>query len=366
MREVNVDLKKITATLIVILLLLCMATASASSSGTVSNPLISLSYLDGAFVKSLKSDISLVLDDAMAGALNKLDEISRNYARYSFAPGFTRISFSAGDTVMISMGSSFILLSGSATLTSVYGAVVNLSTGYEVAAGTRLTQFHRYFCTENTTAVITADVESSGQVDGYYLTDTAVANRHHPVFRDVMENDWYYPAVDFVYGNNLFGGTSANTFSPAMPMTRGMFVTVLYRLEGEPETGSGGQFGDVQEPSLYYYDAVTWANANNIVLGYNSNAFGPNDSVTREQMAAIIYRYAEYKHRDMSESGSVTDSVYDTLPDIENVSDYAVSAARWAVSWGVINGSNGMLLPRNTATRAEVAQIISNYVRVFE
>ena len=351
-------MKRTIAAGIAMLLLLFMVTASASTAGTSSDPLITLSYLSGTFTPSLKKDYLQVLDDASAAAMKKLGEIYGDYASYDFTPGFMRVSFAAGDTVMLSMGSSFILLSGSATLTSANGAVINISSGREAAAGSQLVQYQRYFCVEDTTAIITANSLSVGQVDGYYLVETAPGNKTHPVFKDVRERDWFYPAVDFVYNNKLFGGTGQDTFSPSTPMTRGMFVTVLYRLEGEPHVGAGGQFTDVQNTSLYYYDAVTWANDNNIVLGYSDGTFGANNHVTREQISTIIHRYAVYKGLDMTAAGST----YNSFPDRGNVSAYAVEAMQWVVSRGVINGSNGMLMPKNTATRAEVAQIVSNYV----
>jgi len=354
-------LKRTAAAGIVILLLLCITTASVAAPGSSENSLITLSELEGKIAASLKTDISQALGGAADTSTKKLDELYRNYAEYSFASGFTRISLSAGDSVVLSTGSSFILLSGTATLTAVDGTVIDVTAGQEAVSEERINQQRRYFCVEDSTAVFTANSASIGQVDGYYIINTAIPNRPHPVFRDVMEKDWYYSAVDFVYKNNLFGGTASNTFSPSVSMTRGMFVTVLYRLEGEPVVGTGGQFADVRDTSLYYYDAVTWANANNVVLGYSNGTFGPNDPVTREQMATIIYRYAEYKQRNMTESGSA----YDTFPDRGNVSGYAAAAMRWTVSWGIINGSNGRLLPRNTATRAEVAQIIMNYVTII-
>ena len=357
-RGIDADLKRIIAAGIVMLLLLFMVTASASTAGTASNPLITLSHINGTFAPSLKTENLWILESATTKAINKLDEIYGAYAEYDFATDFTRVSIATGDMVMLSMGSSFILLSGSATLNSANGAVINVSAGGEAAAGSQLAQYQRYFCAEDTTAIIIANSASVGQVDGYYLVETTAANRTHPVFRDVREKDWYYPAVDFVYNNGLFGGTAPNTFSPATPMTRGMFVTVLYRLEGEPAVDSGGQFSDVWDTTLYYYNAVTWANANDIVLGYSNGTFGVNNPVTREQIATIIYRYAAYKGRDMSPAGSA----YSAFSDRGNVSGYAVDAMQWVVSKGVINGSNGMLLPRNTATRAEVAQIINNYV----
>ena len=140
-------------------------------------------------------------------------------------------------------------------------------------------------------------------------------------------------------------------------MTRGMFVTVLYRLDGQPAVGPGGAFSDVGNPSAFYFDPVTWASGNGIVSGFTDGTFRPSAAITREQMAAIMHRYATFKGRDMSMPGTV----FDTFPDRGEVSEFAALAMRWAVSWEIIRGSGGNLLPRNTATRAEVAQIIFNY-----
>ena len=155
----------------------------------------------------------------------------------------------------------------------------------------------------------------------------------------------------------MFTGTSATAFSPNMPMTRAMFVTVLYRMDGRPATGAGGGFSDVRNPSQYYYNAVIWASANDIVTGNTDGTFQPDIHVTREQMAAIMYRYATYKGRNLSTSGTL----FDTFPDRNAISGYAAHAMRWTVSHEVIRGSGGKLLPQSTATRAEVAQIIYNY-----
>jgi len=136
-----------------------------------------------------------------------------------------------------------------------------------------------------------------------------------------------------------------------------MFVTVLYRLDGRPSVGTGGDFSDVGNPAAFYYDAVTWASGNSIVRGYEDGTFQPNRSVTREEMAVIMHRYASFKNKDVSASGDVLGS----FSDNDIVSAFAVDALRWAVAKEIIRGSGGRLLPRNTATRAEVAQIIFNY-----
>lgn len=351
------DLKRTIAAGLVMIMLVFMVTASASPAGSITDPLISRSYLEGTYATSLHFDIRNKLGGALSDAMGKLDEIYRSHVGYSFAPGFTRVSLSQGSAISLSAGSSFILFSGSASLAITSGVVINVATGNEAVAGSRLTPYQRYFCTENTSARITASSALTGQVDGYYLLVGGTAPPTSLPFIDVAAGAWYFSAVEFVYKNELFTGVSANTFAPTTPMTRAMFVTVLHRLDGRPPAGDGGGFSDVSNISLYYYDAVAWANGNEIVTGYADGTFQPDRYVTREQMAAIMHRYAIYKERDIS----VTGNVYDTFPDKGRVSVYAVAAMRWAVSKEIIRGSNGNLLPQNTATRAEVAQIIYNY-----
>ena len=341
---------------LVLLLLACTATVSAST-GSIDNPLITRSYLDGAFSELMRADAAGVLGSAADTADSRLDEIFKDYVGYSFTPRFIPISLAAEETVSLSQGASFILLSGTAALSVTSGTVININTGSEAISGSSLDQYHRYFCVENTTAVITANTASTGQIDGYYFKSGPGSVIQQHFFIDVSESAWYYAAIDYVYKNGLFAGTAANTFSPGTPMTRGMFVTVLHRLDGLPAAGSGGGFSDVASTSLYYYDAVTWANDKGIVTGYTDGTFQPDRAVTREEMAAIMHRYASYKGRDMQAAGEA----YDLFPDAADVSSYAVAPMRWAVSREIIRGSGGRLLPRNTATRAEVAQIVYNF-----
>ena len=356
-KGMDVDLKRTIAAGITLLMLLCMVTASANTAGSQTDPLITLSYLNGAYKDSLKSDAAASLNSAVAPSVEKLDEIYRKYAGYKFAPRFSPFTLEPGGTITLSTGSSVILLTGSASLTVSSGAVVNVSTGREEASGAALTQYQRYFCTENTMAVITASSAMTGQVDGYYLSDGDTPAPQTLPFRDVDTDAWFYTAVGFVYANGLFSGTAADTFSPGIPMTRAMFVTVLYRLAGQPEVSAGSTLSDVTDTSQYYYNAVAWANGNGIVAGYADGRFLPDNQVTREQMAAIMYRYAALQNRGLSADGTA----FDEFPDKESVSEYAVGAMRWAVANGVISGSDGRLLPQNTATRAQVAQIIYNY-----
>ena len=175
-------------------------------------------------------------------------------------------------------------------------------------------------------------------------------------FTDVRETDWFYDDVVFAYENGLFSGTTATTFSPYAPMTRAMLVTVLYRLEGEPAVTGRSGFSDVTIGS-YYEAAVTWAADNGIVNGTSATTFSPSENVTREQMAAILCRYAQYKRYDTTASAALS-----AFSDAAAVSTYAKAPLSWAVAEKLVNGTDGKLLPRASATRAQVAAILHRFV----
>ena len=175
-------------------------------------------------------------------------------------------------------------------------------------------------------------------------------------FTDVRESDWFYEDVAFAYENGLFAGTSDTTFSPNASMTRAMLVTVLYRLEGQPAVNGRSGFSDVQYNG-YYEDAVTWAADNGIVNGTSTTTFSPNANVTREQMAAILYRYAQYKKYNTAASSGLNG-----FTDHASVSGYAAASLEWAVAEKLVNGSAGKLMPTGNATRAQVAAILHRFV----
>lgn len=176
-------------------------------------------------------------------------------------------------------------------------------------------------------------------------------------FNDVSANDWFASAVDYVTGKGMMNGTADNTFSPKANTTRGMVVTVLYRLENQPST-SAASFTDVAS-GAYYANAVAWANANGIVSGYGSGKFGPNDKVTREQLAAILYRYAQYKKYDVSVGEDTNILSYN---DAQSISSYAIPAIQWACGAGVVTGKSGSKLDsKGNATRAEVAAMLMRF-----
>ncbi|SBW04891.1 exported hypothetical protein [uncultured Eubacteriales bacterium] len=177
-------------------------------------------------------------------------------------------------------------------------------------------------------------------------------------FADVRSGAWYYDAVKYAIQNGLFTGTTTTTFGPEADMSRAMLVTVLYRLEGKPAVTAGATFTDVGN-GQWYTDAVRWANATGIITGYGSGMFGTNDSVTREQLAAILYRYADYRGYDTTGADDLS-----AYSDASGVSPYARSAMEWAVDAGLITSTTtGGLLPGDSASRAQVATILMRFVK---
>ena len=179
-------------------------------------------------------------------------------------------------------------------------------------------------------------------------------------FSDVRPSDWYHDAVNYVCENGLMNGTSDTAFSPNATTSRGMIVTILYRLAGSPdmpESNWGYPYADV-DAAAYYSTPVYWARMNELVTGYSDTQFGPDDAITREQLTAILYRYAFYLGLN-TDTGFIPDKYYD-FPDYQTVSRYATNAMSWCVNKGIVSGSDGKLNPQGTATRAEVATMLMN------
>lgn len=176
-------------------------------------------------------------------------------------------------------------------------------------------------------------------------------------FKDVKENDWFYEAVSYAVENGLMSGMSEDIFAPNTPLTREMLAVVLYNVEGQPESAGVNPFTDVKA-DIWYTDAILWANENGIVAGYDNGAYGVGDFITREQFAAILYRYAQFKGYDTTQGGMAVRE----FSDYENVSDYARPAMAWAVNAGIMGGmDDGTLMPQGKATRAEAATMLMNF-----
>ena len=175
-------------------------------------------------------------------------------------------------------------------------------------------------------------------------------------FTDVAPDAWYAQAVERVAARGLFAGTGDGAFSPDAAMTRGMVVTVLYRLAGQPAADAAGAYPDVP-PDAYCAAAVAWAGDKGVVSGYSGGRFAPDDAITREQLAALLYRYAQQAGGDVS-----ADADMSAYPDGAEASGYAVPALRWACGAGILQGGSGGLMPQAAATRAQVAVMLTRYL----
>ena len=178
-------------------------------------------------------------------------------------------------------------------------------------------------------------------------------------FADVNAGDWFYRDVLFSYEKRLMSGMDAADFAPYANTTRAQIAVIFYRMEGSPAVEGENSFTDVVRGSgtAWFYDAVTWAQQNGIMGGYSNSSFAPNDPITREQLAAIFYRYAQYKGYDTTQGGMAIRE----FDDYESISDYAMGAMAWAVNTGLVKGDSNLLYPKGTATRAEIAALFHRF-----
>jgi len=192
------------------------------------------------------------------------------------------------------------------------------------------------------------------------IVDVCRGDRRCPsaAYKDVASNSWYHPYADYVVKNGLMNGTGANTFAPEGSMTRGMLVTVLWRYAGQPAQGSN-TFSDVPN-GTWYTDAVAWAAHNNVVSGTGNGKFAPNDNITREQLAVILYRYCRNQGIDVSGKASLS-----SFSDSGKVSAWAAESLQWAVNEGLLEGSGGKLLPQGNASRAQVATVLARFLETI-
>jgi hypothetical protein len=193
-------------------------------------------------------------------------------------------------------------------------------------------------------------------VSHFSLYMVGVASPWENPFADVSESDWFYDAVRFVHENGLMVGTGDTAFSPQVNTTRGMIVTILYRLEGLPKTSAANPFDDVAADK-WYTDAVVWAAEQGIVNGYGNGKFGPEDAITREQMAVILMNYAKVKGYDVSMSAKLS-----KYTDAGSISSWAKDAMSWASAIGLIQGDGVKLMPSGNAIRCQAAAILQRFI----
>ena len=215
---------------------------------------------------------------------------------------------------------------------------------------------------DNLTVTIPAGSIGDRRYTAHWEFDPTIIAALNPTpnvdFLDVSRVDWFYYDVRYVCENGLMNGTSRNRFSPYGTATRGMLVTILYRMENEPRCFGSAAFSDVK-PGAYYEKAVVWASQNNIVSGYTDGTFRPDAPVTREQLASILYRYTLYRGQDVSAGETTSLTGYG---DAQAVSSYALPAMRWACGTGILQGANGKLNPSGLATRAQLAAMLHRYL----
>lgn len=221
-----------------------------------------------------------------------------------------------------------------------------------------LSHLHRYF---QGSYASKSDAELRDVLQQYYATNITYLQSMCQPFEDVSEEDWFFDEVMFTYFQKLMNGTSSTMFQPHATVSRAQIVTILWRMEGSPIVNNLLQFEDVADDT-WYSEAIRWATNNGIVWGYG-NKFGPTDSITREQFAAILWRYAKAKNMVVT-VGADTNTLIHT--DAFEISEYAVEAMQWACGTGILKGSKGFLLPGNTATRSEAAAMIWRFCGLFE
>jgi hypothetical protein len=198
------------------------------------------------------------------------------------------------------------------------------------------------------------DDSSSSSEEDENTEDGGIENNFYD---DVTDSDWFKEAVDYVTEMGLMMGTGENKFAPYISTNRGMIVTILWRLEGQPSATDYADFTDVDEDQ-YYTDAVAWGAENGIIEGYGNGEFGPEDTITREQMAAILYRYSQFKGYDITQGGMSVGE----FSDYEEISDWAFQSMTWAVNTSLISGTDNLVLdPQGEATRAQIATILMRF-----
>lgn len=346
---------------VICLVLAVVLAVTVAVSASNSNAVVSLSYLTGTFWQMLTgrmAEQTKAMDQVYASAVGTLEEkLGREEGSldWTLTSTFCSLYPLAGETVTLGVGSGCVWNSGTGAASAL---LVDVTTGEELAAGQPLTAGHRYLAEQET--VITAISDASCAAEGAWRT---TATGKAPValpFTDVKEGSWYYSAVAYVVERGLFNGVTPTTFEPQTYMNRGMLVTVLHRLAGKPDVAGSMSFADVKT-SDWYAPGVAWASSIGVVNGVTGTQFSPTGTVTREQIATILYRYSAYLGYDVSARASLSG-----FHDQNKISAYALETMSWAVAEGLMQGGDGKLDPTGGATRAQVATLLQRYAAWLE
>lgn len=356
--------KKITACLVLAAVLVTGLGAALAAPGTDSDPFVTRSYLTGVYLTETEQAMLLRAQAGTAAveqaALDKLNTLAKGYLARAgggtHAGSFLRLTLSRGDRLELPTGAGLLFEAGQGELAFPSGSLVDVTDGSPLIPGGSLTAGHHYVAAEDTTCIFTVTSDAAIlSVQGYYTLERTGAVQ--TPFTDLTSTDWYYPYVRFSYEQGLFQGLTATQFSPNANTNRAMLATALRRLAGVEGEAPGVGFSDVS-PDDWYADAVNWAAIVGIVTGYDDGTFLPYADVTREQMAAMLYRYVkDYMGLNVPADGSLS-----AFSDRALVSSWAEEPLSWAVGAGIITGyENGALGPGGTATRAEVATMLRRF-----
>lgn len=357
--------RKLIAAVVLTALLTAALGAVLAAPGTESDPFVTLSYLTGTYYgeaeQAMRKQAQTDTAAAEKAAFDRLDTLAQSFLAQAGggeddADGFVHMTLSQGDRLDLSAGASLLFEAGTCELAFTSGALIDVSEGIPVGSGGSLTAGHRYVAAENTACSVTAtSAVAALSVQGLYELESA--GLPSIPFTDLSPSDWYYSDVCFAYKNKLFQGLTATTFSPNTNMNRAMLAAVLSRLAGMESAAFSAGFSDVAADA-WYADAVNWAAWAGIVNGMGDGTFAPDDNVTREQMAVMLYRYArDFLGMEVPASGDLTG-----FSDHTKISSWARDALSWAVGHGILNGySDGSLTPNGTATRAEVAAMLQRF-----
>lgn len=327
------------------LALCALLSGVALAAGGPSDPLVSLSYLNGTYWSALNGVVSRAVDEATEPIYDAAVRKARQQQGAS-SGGVTAQTGGIGGVVKLSLGSGLVWTGGSGKVRA--GLLVDATTGREAAPGAALETGHRYLAAEDASVLVTSQ-GAKWLVEGAW---TALPATGLP-FTDVAADSWYCENVCYVVEKGLFKGVTDAAFQPSSTMTRGMAVTVLYRIAGEPPVAYAPLFTDVPE-DRWYADGAVWAGQNGIVPD-GGGAFRPNENVTRQELASMLYEYARTVGADTA-GGSLSG-----FSDAGNVDSWAKDALAWAVQKKIMEGSGGMLRPGSSATRAEVAAMFQRF-----
>lgn len=324
----------------------------AAFSASQSETLVSLSYLSGLFWDDLKATVKQEVERDTTAIYN---EAAAQAGQSGGASGsFTTRTGVNGDVIAGSTGSGLIWTSGSGMVRG--GVLVDATAGSEMAVGGTLSVGHRYLAGTDVTLVVASSAAQWMEEGAWTVTtgDPVQLPVELP-FTDVAQGAWYRDDVAYVYQNGLFNGESPSRFAPENKMQRCMMTTVLHRLAGKPAVSYANLFRDIPAGE-WYTEGTIWAGSLGVVTGVEAGRFDPFTNVTRQQIAVILYRYAEKMGYDVSASASLSG-----FRDAGTVASWGSQAMSWAVGSGILNGSNGMLLPNGDATRAEVAAMLHRF-----